>query len=510
MLKIFIKSVILLYVNSPKLKYIYNILSKDKRRAIVENSQNRCIKIHLKDNRIKNFIVKKIFETKHFENILLILIAQDFKQNDGKNFKYLTNFSIMKAVITDDIHNSSRKKEAEYIQSCYKNNQLMKDLKLAARNLKILNVLEQIKYVKKGYENYLNSDHKTDLKCPKPKKLSKLKNATLYISNRGYSLSSKNKIGIDIASKTVYTHIDHCELKKSVGNLKNIKNININYCNGEIYLNIIYISRNQIIKMQSGKIAGIDIGLNNLASIYIDDADSTSIIIDGKRFKLYNSKFNSLNSKLCADIKRLKSELAQNYLDTKKIKRLNYLKALRMNIIEKRKRYFESEFSKISKRIIEYLCQKQVSRLAISKTMCNIKRDDMSTEQNFIQIPIIKLISYIESKAKRYGIDIIEVDENFTSQVSSISADICKLNQKMQKEKLLTNDFKGIRVKRGLYKDTHINKVFNADLNGALNIVKLTEQIEQKEIQLYKLCNPKKFRSDYELVKFIQTNSKVG
>jgi hypothetical protein len=36
----------------------------------------------------------------------------------------------------------------------------------------------------------------------------------------------------------------------------------------------------------------------------------------------------------------------------------------------------------------------------------------------------------------------------------------------------LTNAFNGKRVKRGLFLDTVINKVFNANVNGAVNHIK--------------------------------------
>ena len=44
--------------------------------------------------------------------------------------------------------------------------------------------------------------------------------------------------------------------------------------------------------------AGIDIGLNNLISLFIDDKQSKSIIVDGAKYKHYNSKFNRLIAKI--------------------------------------------------------------------------------------------------------------------------------------------------------------------------------------------------------------------
>ena len=44
------------------------------------------------------------------------------------------------------------------------------------------------------------------------------------------------------------------------------------------------------------KYAGLDIGIKNIASIYIHDNTSKSLIISGKKFIAYNSSFNRLLS----------------------------------------------------------------------------------------------------------------------------------------------------------------------------------------------------------------------
>jgi len=42
----------------------------------------------------------------------------------------------------------------------------------------------------------------------------------------------------------------------------------------------------------NGNLAGIDVGLNNLISLFIDDKKSKSIIVDGAKYKHYNSNLN--------------------------------------------------------------------------------------------------------------------------------------------------------------------------------------------------------------------------
>jgi len=58
--------------------------------------------------------------------------------------------------------------------------------------------------------------------------------------------------------------------------------------------------------------------------------------------------------------------------------------------------------------------------------------------------------------------------------------------------------FSGRRVSRGLYKDLKLNKVFNADLVGAMNILKVGAKLRRLLLDFktlfVKLCNPIRFR----------------
>lgn len=64
------------------------------------------------------------------------------------------------------------------------------------------------------------------------------------------------------------------------------------------------------------------------------------------------------------------------------------------------------------------------------------------------------LLRKISEVAEEYGITIIYVNEVYTSSKCPLHRDGC-----------------GKRIKRGLFKCTTLNKVFNADLVGAYNIL---------------------------------------
>ena len=64
-------------------------------------------------------------------------------------------------------------------------------------------------------------------------------------------------------------------------------------------------------------------------------------------------------------------------------------------------------------------------------------------------------------------------------------------------KKPTANEFKGTRAKRGLFRDTVLNKIWNADLNGAVNHIKvaLNSCFKWLKDALFKLCNPKILKS---------------
>ena len=83
-------------------------------------------------------------------------------------------------------------------------------------------------------------------------------------------------------------------------------------------------------------------------------------------------------------------------------------------------------------------------------------------------IPFGKLKDKLEYLSEYYGIHLIEQEESYTSKASFFDGDdIPVYNDDNPKE----YSFSGVRVKRGLYK-TSTNQYLNADINGALNILK--------------------------------------
>ena len=81
--------------------------------------------------------------------------------------------------------------------------------------------------------------------------------------------------------------------------------------------------------------------------------------------------------------------------------------------------------------------------------------------QSFLSIPLTKFINKLKFKLNMYNIDVKIINESYTSLTSFIDNE-----EIMKKEKYL-----GKRIYRGLFKASN-NKVINADLNAACNILR--------------------------------------
>lgn len=95
------------------------------------------------------------------------------------------------------------------------------------------------------------------------------------------------------------------------------------------------------------------------------------------------------------------------------------------------------------------------------------KFDKRKTNQSFVQVPFSKLRSLITYRAERYGIQVIEREESYTSKASFLDNDYIPTYGVDDKNA----HFSGTRPKRGIYKAKDGTRI-NADLNGSGNILR--------------------------------------
>ncbi len=102
--------------------------------------------------------------------------------------------------------------------------------------------------------------------------------------------------------------------------------------------------------------------------------------------------------------------------------------------------------------------------------------------QTFVNIPFGKLREKLEYLCKLYGLIFVEQEESYTSKSSFFDMDILPkfeadsffdmdILPKFEADDSQNYSFSGKRIKRGLYQ-TSKGYIFNADVNGALNILR--------------------------------------
>jgi putative transposase len=217
--------------------------------------------------------------------------------------------------------------------------------------------------------------------------------------------------------------------------------------------------------------ASIDLGLDNLITMV---SKSNPLIFSGKILKSYNCWYNKRKAKL------------NSIKDKMKIK--GYTNQL-YKIEEDRNNFINDYMHKVSRFIINYCIENKIGVLVVGKN--NSWKDSINlgkkTNQKFVQLPHSRLVSYLKYKAELVGIKFVEHEESYTSKCDSLALEkVCK------HEKYL-----GKRIKRGLFQSS-IRKSINADVNGALNILRKVvndSQIIFEIINSGLLHNPVKIRN---------------
>jgi len=163
-----------------------------------------------------------------------------------------------------------------------------------------------------------------------------------------------------------------------------------------------------------------------------------------------------------------------------------------------------------------------VTHLMISKNLSFTKQTGeiqqrKKTKQNFYQIPFGKLLNLIEDKSITFNIDVKDIDEAYTSKTSCLSSNVVDIQALSKAQKVTPTDLngnRGVKQKRGLFRDSLLNKLLNSDLNGAANHIKLgfpDTDLSVYRNHLYKVCNPIKIKSTSEFDKLLNDlkNSEV-
>lgn len=229
-------------------------------------------------------------------------------------------------------------------------------------------------------------------------------------------------------------------------------------------IEFIYIQEEENLNLNTNNALAIDFGLDNLATCITNTG--ASFIVDGRKLKSINQWYNKENARL------------QSIKDKQGIKGLTNRQ---YTILTKRNNRVNYYLNKTARIIVNYCIENGIGNIVVGynpdwKRNVNIGKKN---NQNFVQIPYGDLRFKIQSLCERYGINYIEQEESYTSQADFFNNDPLPVYNADNPQEY---QFSGKRISRGQYKSCQ-GTVINADVNGALNILRKSNLVDLTVLQ---------------------------
>lgn len=406
----------------------------------------RVVKFNIKKNHVDyNYIKQQLIESKEIYNYANYIIRQLFFKK-SKNHQFSLDF-VDEYPELKDLFTKYIEEDKQFTTLFCKIIRKFAKLKEFSINSKIIqSIIRRLNSDWNSYWGLLklakNKQYDKPINIPKYKKQYNLVEYTNQVLSKkklklGFIGTDKMKQGIKISNF-------HKDL--------NCKCFRIFYKNNNFVCELIYEKEINDQTNSTGKVASIDLGLENLFTVAFN-YNKKGISFKGSKLKSINQYFNKETSKL-------QSLLPKNQYSSKRILHLFY----------KREKQLRNIIGYYSNRLMELLVKEEISTLVIGhnknwKDKINIGKVN---NQNFVSIPFSKIIDIIKYKTEDLGIKCIEQEESYTSKASFLDNDNIPTFNEGENQK---HTFSGKRITRNIYK-TKNNQIIDADLNGALNIMK--------------------------------------
>lgn len=241
--------------------------------------------------------------------------------------------------------------------------------------------------------------------------------------------------------------------KISIESNKNPKQARVVYLGNKRYAIEVLYEKNEENLLINSNYAGIDLGVNNLATVVFNN-NTPPIIINGKPLKSINQYYNKKRAEYQSKLPKYKNnnEVKQKY-NSKKL----------CNLTHKRNCKITDYLHKATCQLAKDLKQSNISKVVIGKNKQWKHKINIGgkNNQNFVSIPYNKFIHFLTYKLKLIGIETICREESYTSKCSFLDNEFI----------IKHDNYKGKRVTRGMFKSEN-GILWNADCNGACNILK--------------------------------------
>ena len=295
--------------------------------------------------------------------------------------------------------------------------------------------------------------------CKLPHYLPKDGYTTLII---GFVRLNGNKLILPFSNSFKKTHkpveivIPPILLDKEVKEIRIIPKANARFFEIQYIYKAECIQRN----LNKNRALALDFGINNLVTAVSNDGNS--FIIDGRRLKSINQWFNKKN----AHLQSIKDKQGFGKKTTNKQKA----------IARDRNNKVNDYMNKTARKVIDYCIVNDIGTLIVgyNETFQKSSNIGKRNNQNFVNIPYGKLRAKLEYLCELNGITFVKQEESYTSKASFWDMDTIPVYNSDNQEEY---QFSGNRIHRGLYKMAN-GKTFNADVNGALNIMRKSSVVD--------------------------------
>jgi putative transposase len=208
---------------------------------------------------------------------------------------------------------------------------------------------------------------------------------------------------------------------------------------------VIYEQEVTLADVKPTLVAGVDLGVNNLATIASNQPGFRPLLVNGRPLKALNQWYNKCRAHLQAKLPT--GQHTSHRLDI---------------LADKRQRQIDSYLHVASRRIIDHLVAHHIGTLVIGKNDGWKQAVTLGkrTNQTFVLLPHARFIAMLEYKAALVGITVHCIEESYTSKCSFLDGEEVGKHA----------SYAGQRVKRGIFR-TATGRQMNADVNGAYNII---------------------------------------
>lgn len=421
----------------------------------------RIVKFNIKKSHTDyKYIKTQLIESKEIYNFANYILRQLYFKNSNKHkysLEFINEYPSLKDLFLKYIEENKQFSTLFYKIICE-----FSKLRQYSINLKIVqNIVDKLKNDWTSYWKLLkmkkNKTYDKKINIPRYKKKYNLVEYNNQVISKkklklGYIGTDKMKQGIKIANR-------HKDL--------DCKCFRIYNKNDKILCELIY--EKEVIEVEkTDRVASIDIGLENLFTIAFN-YNKKGISIKGTKLKAINQYFNKIKASL------------QSMLPNKQ-----YVSKFINQLLYKRTEQLRNYIGYYTNKLIEILRTEKVSKLVVGynkewKQEINI---GSKNNQSFVSIPFRKILDILRYKLEDNGIEYKEQEESYTSKASYLDNDDIPI----YKEETEEIKFSGRRIKRGIYKSKQ-GKIINADLNGALNILKKSGEKLIEELEYLKYNN---------------------